>query len=63
MFCPNCKEEWNLQIATKINCYGCKILTALTSVATVQCQKCEHVFQIPVQSKTIASVKKDEEEK
>jgi hypothetical protein len=49
-----------MQIATKVNCEKCKILTEIISVVTVQCEKCKNVFQIPVQSKSFFRVKKDD---
>lgn len=59
MKCPNCSEELLIQIATKVNCKNCKILTEITSVVTIQCEKCRHVFQVPVMSKSFFSVKKE----
>ena len=59
MKCPHCGKELVIQAASKVNCEGCRVLTAMTSVLTVQCDKCKHVFQIPVQSKEIFGVKKE----
>ena len=59
MICPNCKEEMKLQIAAKINAEKCKVLTAMTSVITVQCDKCSHIFQVPVQTKSFLNIKTD----
>ena len=59
MKCPHCGEELIIQVASKVNCKGCRILTAMTSIATIQCEKCKHVFQIPIQSKGIFGVKKE----
>ncbi|MBU0906892.1 MAG: CpXC domain-containing protein [Nanoarchaeota archaeon] len=59
MKCPNCNKEIKIQVATKINCEKCRILTAATSIITAQCEHCGHIFQVPVQSKRLFSVKKD----
>lgn len=57
MRCPNCKNEIIVQVATNVKTKDCKILTNFTSVLTVQCEKCKIVFQVPVQNKSILSVK------
>jgi hypothetical protein len=61
MKCPSCGAEITLKIGTKIESKNCNVLTNLTSIVTVQCEKCKHVFQVPVESKTVFSLKKDEE--
>ncbi|GBE20636.1 MAG TPA: hypothetical protein ENG87_03650 [Candidatus Pacearchaeota archaeon] len=59
MKCPHCNQDLFIQIATKTNCKNCRILPNMTSIVTVQCDKCKHVFQIPIQSKSILGVKED----
>jgi len=60
MKCPKCNKEFLLKIATKAQCSGCKILTNLTSILTIQCEECNHVFQIPVTSKSFMSVNNED---
>ena len=59
MKCIHCGEELIIQIASKVNCKGCKVLAEITSVVTVQCEKCRHVFQVPIQTKGIFGVRKE----
>ena len=58
MKCPHCSQELIIQVASKVKCEKCKILTAMTSIVTIQCEKCNHFFQFPIQSKSFFSVKK-----
>ncbi len=60
MKCPQCGSDLIIQVGAKINCKSCKVLTGLTSIVTVQCDKCNHVFQVPVSSNSFFSVKKDD---
>lgn len=60
MKCLNCNNEIIIQLATKANCKNCNVLTNITSILTVQCGKCGKIFQIPLQSKSIMNVKKDD---
>ncbi len=59
MKCPKCNETLLIQVGIKVNAQKCKILTELTSILTVQCDKCKHVFQLPVQGKRAFSANKD----
>jgi len=61
MKCPKCGNEFNIKLASKVICQGCSMITALTTVLTLQCDKCKHVFQFPVPGNSVFSVKKDEE--
>jgi len=56
-----CGNEFGVKLAAKSSCQGCRILTAMTTVLTVQCNKCGKIMQIPVQSKSVISVKKEED--
>ncbi|MAG07520.1 hypothetical protein CMI46_01770 [Candidatus Pacearchaeota archaeon] len=61
MKCPKCQKEFQIQLGSKIIVKGCKILTAVTAVVTTQCENCHAVFQVPINSKSIMSVKKKED--
>ena len=37
-------------MASKLKGDGCKILTAMTAIVTAQCEKCNSVFQVPINS-------------
>ena len=60
MKCPNCNQDILIQLATKINCNKCKVITSTTSIITVQCEACKHIFQVPIQSKRIFGVRRDD---
>ena len=53
-----CGNEMDIRIGAKLISRGCKVLTAITTVVTAQCEKCESIFQVPVQPSG-AIVKKD----
>jgi len=59
MKCPKCNNEFKIQIASNIKSEGCHILTEVTSILTVQCDKCKGVFQLPISGKRFLSVKKE----
>lgn len=59
MKCPKCGNNFEVKIGTKAVCRGCSILTSMTTILTVKCEKCDVVFQVPVSSKSMMSVKKD----
>lgn len=59
MKCLNCGNEIKIALGTKIAAKGCKILTNLTTIVTVQCENCNHVFQESLESKSFMSVKED----
>jgi RNase P subunit RPR2 len=58
MKCPKCEENLKIAVGAKALCEGCNVLTHITSIVTIQCQKCGHVFQVPVESKSFLNVKK-----
>lgn len=59
MKCPKCKNELIVKIGSRIYCEKCSVLSGMTSVVTVRCDKCGHIFQAAVQGKSIFGVKKD----
>lgn len=59
MKCLNCGNDIKIVLGTKLVTKGCKILTNLTTIITVQCEKCGKVFQIPLESKSFMSFKED----
>jgi len=57
----NCKcgNPINVKMAAKVACQGCKILTSMTTILTVECLSCGEKFQLPVSSGEFI-VKEDE---
>ncbi len=45
-----CGNEIKVQMAGKVRSSGCKVLTAITTIITVQCNECGTYMQVPVQS-------------
>lgn len=45
-----CGQEIDIKMAAKVACNGCKILTSMTTVMTVECASCGEKFQIPISS-------------
>ena len=60
MKCPKCNNEFKVQFGAKIITKNCKILTAMTTIVTVQCEKCKYIFQVPLTSSSFMSVKKND---
>ena len=58
MKCANCENEFKIQLGARVNCSGCNVLTAMTTILTVQCEKCKAVFQLPLQSADVVKVEK-----
>jgi len=61
MKCPKCENNFDIKVGSKIIAKGAKILTAVTTILTVKCEKCGEVFQIPISSKPFLNIKKDDE--
>ncbi len=61
MKCPTCGKEITVKLGAKIVSKGCKILTAMTTIVTAQCENCGALFQLPITSKSFISVKQDKE--
>ncbi len=59
MKCSKCGNDFEVKLGTKAVCRGCSILTSMTTIFTVKCNNCGAVFQVPVSSKSMMSVKKD----
>ena len=62
MKCSKCGNEFEIKLGSKIISKGVKILTAMTTIVTCQCEKCGQVSQIPIASSSFMSVKQDKEE-
>jgi len=45
-----CGNPIDVRIAAKVAGKGCKLLTAFTIVATIQCDKCGAIMQVPIQN-------------
>ncbi|MBI2628805.1 hypothetical protein HYW74_01850 [Candidatus Pacearchaeota archaeon] len=63
MKCPRCKNEFDVKLGAKLISKGCKILTAMTAIVTIQCEMCGAVFQVPIASKSFLVVKKEQKER
>jgi RNase P subunit RPR2 len=61
MKCGKCGNDFAIQLAANVKTRGAKVLTAMTTTVTVMCDKCGSVFQVPIMSKSVLSVKKDKE--
>jgi uncharacterized Zn finger protein len=59
MKCVKCGSDLMVRVGSKVHCEGCSVLSNMTTIVTVRCDKCGHVFQASVQSKNVFSVKKD----
>jgi hypothetical protein len=49
-----CGNDIKLNLGLKLATTGCEILTSVTTIVTVKCNKCKAVFQIPVSSQAFA---------
>ncbi len=45
-----CGNNINVRMAAKVECNGCKMLTSMTTIMTVECNECGEKFQIPISS-------------
>lgn len=59
MKCPKCGNEFEVRIGASVDCSGCKVLTSLTTVVTVQCNECKLFFQVPVMGMTNVKIQKE----
>jgi hypothetical protein len=59
MKCNKCGNNIDIKMAAKVACQGCKILTSMTTIMTVECAQCGEKFQLPVSSGEFI-VKEDE---
>ena len=59
MKCEKCGNDIKIALGTNLINKGCKVLTSITSIVTVQCEKCNHVFQVSINSKSFMNVKED----
>jgi len=57
MKCNKCGNEIALKLGAKVICKGCKVLTAMTTIVTVQRDKCGAFFQMPISNQAFLSVK------
>jgi hypothetical protein len=53
-----CGNEIDVILGAKLISKGCKVLTAVTVVVTVQCEKCGAVFQLPIKNDETIVVEK-----
>lgn len=60
MQCPKCKNEILIKLGSKLIIKGGQALTGMTTIITIKCEKCGHVFQIPLSSNSFISVKKQD---
>jgi uncharacterized Zn finger protein len=49
----NCGQEIMIRMAAKVRGDGCKILTAMRTVVTAQCENCGKAMQVPIQSDNV----------
>ncbi len=56
---PECDNEILIHAASNIKTKNCHVLTNQTSILTIQCDKCKHIFQTSIQSKTFLSINKE----
>ncbi|MBD3253199.1 hypothetical protein GF386_05680 [Candidatus Pacearchaeota archaeon] len=54
-----CGNEIDIKMGARVDCRGCRILTSMTTIMTVECSKCKEKFQVPVSSKE--SIVKEEQ--
>ena len=59
MKCIKCGAEFKIQLASKVMADNVRVLTGMTTVLTLQCSKCGHVFQLPLNSNSVMKVDKD----
>jgi len=59
MKCSRCGHEFDIKLGSKLVSRGCKVLTAVIAIVTIQCENCGQVFQVPIQSKSFFTVKKE----
>jgi hypothetical protein len=45
-----CGNEINVKMAAKLACKGGRILTSMTTIISVECEKCREKFQLPISS-------------
>ena len=49
----HCGNEIKIQTVGRVKNKGCKILTAFTTIITAQCEKCNRIFQVPINSNNV----------
>ncbi|PIN91241.1 hypothetical protein COU57_01415 [Candidatus Pacearchaeota archaeon CG10_big_fil_rev_8_21_14_0_10_32_14] len=59
MNCPHCGNVFVIKLAAKVNCIGCRVLSSMTTIMTIECEKCNQISQLPIQNKTIMNIEKD----
>ena len=59
MNCPKCNNQIEIKLASKIIAKNAKVLTGMTTILTLKCEKCSNIFQLPVSSKSFISINKD----
>ena len=59
MICSKCGKEIELRLASKVFAKGCKVLSSMTTIITIQCDGCKNILQIPLSNKSVISVNKE----
>ena len=59
MICIKCGKEIELRLASKVSAKGCKVLSSMTTIITIQCDNCNNILQIPLSNKSVISVNKE----
>ncbi|MBI2629904.1 hypothetical protein HYW76_02290 [Candidatus Pacearchaeota archaeon] len=57
--CNKCNKELTIKLASKVKCKDCKLLGSMTTILTVYCNNCKHIFQIPISSKEILNIQEE----
>jgi len=52
-----CSNNIEVKMASKVECRGCKMLTSMIAVLTVECNNRGERFQIPISSENIQNKK------
>lgn len=62
MKCTKCSNEMLIKLGSKILTEGCEVLTAITTIITIKCDKCGALYQIPISGSSFMTVKKGKKE-
>lgn len=46
-----CGNQIDIKMGARLDCRGCKVLTSMTTIITVECLMCGEKFQVPISSK------------
>ncbi|MFA5992577.1 MAG: hypothetical protein WC796_02650 [Candidatus Pacearchaeota archaeon] len=62
MKCPKCQNEMLIKLGSKLITNGCEVLTAITTIITIRCEKCGALYQVPISGSSFMTVKKGKKE-